>query len=98
MSWSQKHGIKRILIEPYSPEQNAYIESFGGTLRHECLNENWCESLDQARWAIATWGTDCNEVRAHSSCGHVHPTTFAALNRQNSGDSKEHRKTDTRIS
>ena len=98
MTWAQKHGIKHILIEPGSPTQNAYIESFNGTFRDECLDENWFESLEQARQTIATWRTDYNEIRPHSSCGRVPPATFAALNRQNSGDSKQHSKTGTRIS
>ena len=46
MTWAQKHGVKHILIEPGSPTQNAYIESFNGTFRDECLNENWFESLE----------------------------------------------------
>jgi putative transposase len=54
MTWAQKHGIKHILIEPGSPSQNAYIESFHGTLRDECLDENWFESLERARQIIAT--------------------------------------------
>ena len=45
MTWEQKHSIKHILIEPGSPTQNAYIESFNGTFRDECLDENWFESL-----------------------------------------------------
>ena len=98
MTWAQKHGIQHILIEPGSPTQNAYIESFNGSFRDECLNENWFESLEQARQTIATWRTDYNETRPHSSCGRVPPATFAALNRQNSGDSKQNSKTDTRIS
>ena len=98
MTWTQSHGIKHILIEPGSPTQNAYIESFNGTFRDECLNENWFESLEQARQTIATWRTDYNEIRPHSSCGRVPPATFAALNRQLTGDSKQNSKTDTGIS
>jgi putative transposase len=98
MTWAQKHGIQHILIEPGSPTQNAYIESFNGTFRDECLNENWFESLEQARQTIATWRTDYNEIRPHSSCGRIPPATFAVLNRQLTGDSMQHSKTDTRIS
>ena len=98
MTWAQKHGIKHILIEPGSPTQNAYIESFNGTFRDECLNENWFESLEQARQTIATWRKDYNEMRPHSSCGRVPPATFAALNRQLTGEAMQHSKTDTRIS
>jgi putative transposase len=79
MTWAQAHGIRHILIEPGSPTQSAYIESFNGTLRDECLDENWFESLAQARQAIATWRRDYNEIRPHSSCGRVPPATFAPL-------------------
>jgi len=98
MTWAQKHSIKHILIEPGSPTQNAYIESFNGTFRDECLDENWFDSLEQARQIIATWRTDYNETRPHSSCGRMPPATFAALNRQLTGDSKHDSKTDTGIS
>jgi putative transposase len=98
MTWTQKHGIKHILIEPGSPTQNAYIESFNGTFRDECLDENWFESLEQARQTIATWRSDYNEIRLHSSCGRMPPATFAALNRQLTGDSMQTSKIDPRIS
>ena len=98
MTWAQKHGIKHILIEPGSPTQNAYIESFNGTFRDECLDENWFDSLEQARQTIATWRTDYNEIRPHSSCGRMPPAVFAALNRQLTGDSMQNSKTDTGIS
>ncbi len=91
-------GIKHILIEPGSPSQNAYIESFNGTFRDECLDENWFESLEQARQTIATCKADYNETRAHSSCGRMPPATFAALNRQLTGDSMQKSKTDAEIS
>ena len=98
MTWAQKQGIKHILIEPGSPTQNAYIESFNGTFRDECLDENWFESLEQARQAIATWRADYNEIRPHSSCGRMPPATFAELNRQLTGDSMQSSKTDQGIS
>ena len=89
MTWAQKHSIQHILIEPGSPTQNAYIESFNGTFRDECLDESWFESLEQARQTIATWRVDYNETRPHSSCGRMPPATFAALNRQLTGDSMQ---------
>ena len=98
MTWTQKHGIRHILIEPGSPTQNAYIESFNGTFRDECLDENWFESLEQARQIIAIWRTDYNETRPHSSCGRMPPATFAALNRQLTGDSKQQRTTNAGVS
>ena len=98
MTWTQKHGIKHILIEPGSPTQNAYIESFNGTFRDKRLDENWLESLEQARQTIAKCRTDYDEIRPHSSCGRIPPATFAALNRQLTGDSMQPSKTDPRIS
>ncbi|TSE28412.1 Integrase core domain protein [Tepidimonas charontis] len=55
MAWMQARGIQHILIQPGKPTQNAYIESFNGKFRDECLNENWFESLAQAREVIAIW-------------------------------------------
>ena len=98
MTWTQKHGIKHILIEPGSPTQNAYIESFNGTFRDGCLDENWFGSLEQARHLIATWGTDYNETRPHSSCGRMPRATFAALRRQLTGDARPKSKTYTETS
>ena len=98
MTWAQKHGIEHILIEPGSPTQNAYIESFNGTFRDESLDENWFESLEQARQTIATWRTDYNEIWPHSSCGSMPPSTFAALYRQLTDDAKQNSKTDIGIS
>ena len=92
MTWAQKHGSQHILIEPGSATENAYIESFNDTFRDECLDENWFESLDQARLAIAKWRVGYNETRPHSSCGRVPPATFAAMNRQLTGDSLQHSK------
>ena len=87
MTWAQKHGIQHLLIQPGSPTQNAYIESFNGTFRDECLDENWFESLDQARQAIHQWRKDYNEIRPHSSIGGIPPAQFAAQNRRLTGDS-----------
>jgi putative transposase len=89
MTWAQQHGIQHLLIEPGSPTQNAYIESFNGSFRDECLNENWFDSLAQAREVIAQWRKDYNEIRPHSSIGRMPPAQFAALNRQLTGDSMQ---------
>ena len=52
MVWAHSHGIKHILTQPGRPMQNGYIESFNGKFRDECLNEQWFETLHQARSAI----------------------------------------------
>ncbi|WP_409513957.1 IS3 family transposase [Variovorax sp. MHTC-1] len=97
MSWAQTHGIRHILIEPGRPMQNGYIESFNGKFRDECLNEQWFETLQQARAAIATWRQDYNEVRPHSSCGRMPPAKFAELHRQRAGDAAQATSTTTEI-
>ncbi len=70
------------LIQPGKPTQNAYVESFNGRFRDECLNENWFETLAQAREVIALWRQDYNEVRPHGSIGRIPPAAFAARHRE----------------
>jgi putative transposase len=79
MAWAHSHGVRHILIEPGRPMQNGYIESFNGKFRDECLNEQWCETLHQAKSAITAWRKDYNEVRPHSSVGRIPPARFAEL-------------------
>ena len=97
MAWAQTHGIRHILIEPGRPMQNGYIESFNGKFRDECLNEQWFETLHQARAAIAIWRQDYNEVRPHSSVGRIPPARFAELHRQRAGDVAPSPSTTTEI-
>lgn len=85
LAWAQAKGVRHILNQPGKPTQNAYIESFNGKFRDECLNEHWFQSLKQARAEIARWRTDYNEVRPHSSCGRKPPAKFAAQHRQTTG-------------
>ena len=85
LAWAHKNGIRHILIEPGKPMQNGYIESFNGKFRDECLNEQWFESLSQARECIAHWRRDYNEVRPHSSLGRIPPARFAQQHRQRAG-------------
>lgn len=86
MAWAHSHGVRHILIEPGRPMQNGYIESFNGKFRDECLNEQWFQTLHQARTAISIWRQDYNEVRPHSSLGRIPPAQFAEMHRQRTGD------------
>jgi putative transposase len=97
MGWAQAHGIRHILIEPGRPMQNGYIESFNGKFRDECLNEQWFETLQQARSAITLWRQDYNEIRPHSSCQRMPPSNFAELHRQRAGDAARSSSTTTEI-
>jgi putative transposase len=90
MAWANAHGIRHILIQPGRPMQNGYIESFNGKFRDECLNEQWFETLQQARTTIAAWRQDYNEVRPHSSCNRMPPAQFAEEHRQRAGDAPRH--------
>ncbi len=80
--WAYQHGVELKLIQAGKPTQNAYIESFNGKFRDECLNEHWFTSLPHARSLIATWRKDYNEQRPHSSLDYATPAEFAAETRQ----------------
>jgi putative transposase len=76
--WAFQRGVKLHFIDPGPPVQNAYIESFNGKFRDECLNENWFVSVAEARQRIEAWRRDYNQVRPHSSLGYQTPEEFAA--------------------
>ena len=78
MSWAEQRGIDIRFIRPGKPTQNAYVESFNGKFREECLNTHWFDSLAHAREVIEAWRRDYNEVRPHSSLDHQTPAEFAA--------------------
>lgn len=75
--WASKQNIALDFIEPGKPQQNAFVESFNGTFRNECLNAHWFQSLDHARVVIAQWQQIYNTIRTHSSLGRVPPAAFA---------------------
>ena len=76
--WAYGKGVALHFIEPGKPVQNAFIESFNGKFRDECLNQNWFVSLEDARRIIETWRVDYNTVRPHSSLGYQTPEEYAA--------------------
>ena len=78
-AWAYAHGIELHFIEPGKPNQNAYVESFNGRMRDECLNEHWFMSLGQARETIETWRQDYNAMRPHSALGDIPPEEFEQL-------------------
>jgi putative transposase len=89
MAWANRKGIEHLINDPGKPTQNAYIESFNGKFRDECLNEQWFESLHLARQEIARWRKDYNEVRPHSAVGRMPPAQFAALHRQTAAGTRQ---------
>ncbi len=78
-SWAYVRGIRLHFIRPGKPVDNAFMESFNGRLRDECLNENWFMSLDHARAVIENWRIDYNQERPHSSLGDMTPYEFMRL-------------------
>jgi putative transposase len=62
---------------PGKPNQNAYIESFNGRLRDECLSEHWFTSLDHALGVTETWRREFNDERPKRSLGGLTPTEYA---------------------
>ena len=77
LNWAHRHGIALRLIEPGKPNQNAYIESFNGRLRDECLNEHWFVSLNHARVVIRAWVREYNEERPKKTLGGLTPAEHA---------------------
>lgn len=77
LTWAHQRGITLRLIEPGKPNQNAYIESFNGRLRDECLNEHWFVSLEHARQVIEAWRREYNEQRPKKSLGGLTPSEYA---------------------
>lgn len=76
--WAFENGVKLRFIQPGKPVQNAYIESFNGKFRDECLNDNVFVSLGSAQTIIENWRLDYNSERPHSSLNDMTPEEFAA--------------------
>ena len=76
-TWAYINGVKLDFIRPGKPVENAYIESFNGRVRDECLNANLSFSLAEARKVLSRWKTDYNWVRPHGSHGGLSPGEFA---------------------
>lgn len=67
--WAYEHEVELAFIQPGKPVQNAFVESFNGTMRNECLNEHWFLNLSDARSIIENWRIDYRLNRPHSSLG-----------------------------
>ncbi|WP_413212602.1 MULTISPECIES: IS3 family transposase [Burkholderiaceae] len=76
-AWAYEAGVTLSFIRPGKPVENAYIESFNGRFRDECLNEHWFVSMRHARSLIESWRIEYNTERPHSSLGYLTPGQFA---------------------
>jgi putative transposase len=77
LTLAHERGVTLRLIEPGKPNQNAYIESFNGRLRDECLNEHWFTSMTHAKVVIEAWRREYNEERPKKSLGGLTPSAYA---------------------
>ena len=77
-AWAYARGVTLRFIRPGKPIENAYVESFNGKFRDECLNEHWFVSLADAKAEIEAWRIDYNTVRPHSSLDGRTPEQFAS--------------------
>ncbi len=75
--WSYQNKVQLKFIQPGKPVQNAYIESFNGKFRDECLNQHWFLDLNHARKEIEEWRNDYNLNRPHRSLKMKTPNEFA---------------------
>ena len=77
LTWAHAHTVTLWLIEPGKPNQNAYIESFNGRFRDECLNEQWFLNLAHAQAAIEAWRREYNEERPKKALSGLTPFAHA---------------------
>ncbi len=75
-AWAYERWIKLQFKRPGKPVDNAFMESFNGKLRDECLNQNWFLSLDHARRVVEEWRIEYNQERPHSCLGNLTPDQF----------------------
>ena len=76
--WLASSGVGTLYIEPGSPWENAFVESFNGKLRDELLACELFYSLAEARWLLERYRLEYNTIRPHSSLGGLTPAEFAA--------------------
>ena len=77
VEWAHKNQVDLRLIEPGKPNQNAYIESFNGRFRDECLNDHWFLNLEHAKAIIEAWRREYNEERPKKTLGGMTPAAYA---------------------
>ena len=84
--WLQAVGVRTLYIEPGSPWENGYIESFNGKLRDELLNMEIFDTLGEAKVLVERWRRDYNQIRPHSALAYRPPAPEAKLPRSQALD------------
>lgn len=74
--WAYNNQVRLDFIKPGKPIQNAFIESFNGRLRHECLNQHYFVTLLEAKRIIENWRLEYNVFRPHGSLNGLTPEEF----------------------
>ena len=80
--WAYHHKVQLDFSRPGKPTDNGFVESFNGSLRDECLNVNWFESLDEVSAIIEAWRVEYNESRPHMALDGLAPGEFARRQKQ----------------
>jgi putative transposase len=75
-AWAADRGIELCFIQPGKPVQNAFIESFNGNLRAECLYQHWVLSLRDAQFHVERWRREYNTDRPHQQCFPLTPAEY----------------------
>lgn len=75
--WAYHHGVQIDFSRPGKPTDNCFIETFNGSLRDECLNVHWFDSMEEAKERIEAWRIDYNESRPHQGLADRTPMEFA---------------------
>jgi putative transposase len=75
--WAHQNGVKIDFSRPGKPTDNAFVESFNGTLRAECLDTHWFGTLLEAKQSIEAWRQEYSETRPHRALGEGTPNEFA---------------------
>jgi putative transposase len=84
--WAYQNNVELRFIQPGKPIQNAFIESFNGKFRVECLNLNWFESIHHAREIIEQWRIEYNTDRPNSALKNKTPEMFAKMYEEGLGE------------
>ena len=82
--WAVEHGVTLRFSRPGKPVDNAFVESFNGRFRDECLNANWFPSLQVAEKVILDWVKDYNHERPHSALDGLTPVEYEQAQNQTS--------------
>ena len=75
--WAYHHKAAIDFNRPGKPTDNCFVETFNGSLRDECLNVHWFETIDEAKAKIEAWRVDYNESRPHQALNELTPSEYA---------------------